>query len=53
MAEKITRKIEALPEHIRQAIDLLTALIKRFEAGKLDISKHKSLYMNQIERSYT
>lgn len=35
----------AYPEHVRQALDLISAVIRRIKNNRLDKSCHKSLYM--------
>lgn len=39
-----------LPENIRQAIDLVSAVIRRIHEKRLDNGNHKSLYMKEQQR---
>jgi hypothetical protein len=36
---------KTIPENIRQAIDLLSAVLRRIMDKRLDKSRHKSLYV--------
>lgn len=42
--------MESIPEHLRQTIDLLTAILRRITQNELDISNDKSLYMTNLNR---
>lgn len=42
-------KQKELPENIRQAIDLIAAVIRRINDKRLDNSNNKSLYMKKLQ----
>ena len=42
--------IEAIPEHIRQLISLMTSVIERISGKRLDLSNNECLYTDLNER---
>lgn len=39
----------AYPEHIRQAVDLISAVLRRIKHNRLDKTNHKSLYIRTLK----
>ena len=37
------------PEHIRQAVDLIAAILRRIKASRLDKSQNPCLYMKEAK----